>query len=129
MPEGNDKEFTYERRLDSDFRWALREGSAHFEGRSSVQIALEKIAARLNELGVPYAVVGGMALFRHGLRRFTEDVDILVTREGLETIHSHLEGSGYRPPFEKSKNLRDTELGVRIEFLTAGDYPGDGKPK
>jgi hypothetical protein len=26
-----------------------------------------------------YAVVGGMALFRHGLRRFTEDVDLLVT--------------------------------------------------
>ncbi|WLD13981.1 hypothetical protein SH412_004156 [Planctellipticum variicoloris] len=25
--------------------------------------------------------------------------------------------------------MRDTELGVRIEFLTAGDFPGDGKPK
>ena len=25
--------------------------------------------------------------------------------------------------------MRDTENGVRIEFLIAGDYPGDGKPK
>ena len=33
------------------------------------------------------------------------------------------------PLFEGSKHLRDTESGVRIEFLTTGDYPGDGKPK
>jgi hypothetical protein len=70
-----------------------------------------------------------MALFRHGFRRFTEDVDILVTRDGLKPIHDRLTGLGYRPPFEKSKNLRDTETGVRIEFLVAGQYPGDGKPK
>ena len=33
------------------------------------------------------------------------------------------------PPFAGSKNLRDTESGVRIEFLVSGEYPGDGKPK
>jgi hypothetical protein len=31
--------------------------------------------------------------------------------------------------FKGSKNLRDAEHGVRIEFLVAGQYPGDGKPK
>ena len=83
----------------------------------------------MNELGIPYCVAGGMALFQHGYRRFTEDVDILVTREGLKEIHSRLDGLGYLPPFPRSKNLRDTENGVRIEFLVAGDFPGDGKPK
>ena len=34
------------------------------------------------------------------------DVDILVTREGLKTIHERLEGLGYVPPFTGSKNLR-----------------------
>lgn len=119
----------YEDLLDRDPRWALTEGSRHFEEQSAVFQALHKIAERLESLGVPYAIVGGMALFRHGLRRFTEDVDILVTRDGLRTIHEHLDGRGYLPPFTRSKNLRDTELGVRIEFLTAGDYPGDGKKK
>ena len=38
-------------------------------------------------------------------------------------------GLGYIPPFTGSKNLRDTEHGVRIEFLIAGEFPGDGKPK
>jgi hypothetical protein len=70
-----------------------------------------------------------MALFRHGFRRFTEDVDLLVTKEGLRRIHAELEGRSYVPVFAKSKNLRHTETGVRIEFLIAGQYPGDGKPK
>jgi hypothetical protein len=120
---------TYEQRLDHDFDWALLEGSMHFEEKSAVHQAMRKIARRLEELGIPYAVAGGMALFAHGVRRFTEDVAILVTREALAEIHRNLDGLGYLPPFSGSKNLRDTEYGVRIEFLVNRDYPGDGKPK
>jgi hypothetical protein len=119
----------YEAMLQQDRGWALSEGSRHFEGKSAVQDTLVKIARRLEGLGVPYAVAGGMALFRHGYQRFTNDVDILVTREGLKTLHERLEGLGYLPPLSGSKNLRDTETGVKIEFLITGDYPGDGKPK
>jgi len=120
---------TYEQRLNRDPRWALREGSRHFEEGSAVFQALHEIASRLKSLGIPYAVVGGMALFRHGVRRFTEDVDLLVTKDDLKTIHKKLVGLGYVPPFANSRQLRDTKFGVRIEFLTTGDYPGDGKPK
>ena len=119
----------YEETLAADPRWALSEGSRHFEGTSAVQEALRRVASRFGELGISYAIAGGMALFRHGYRRFTEDVDVLVTREALTRIHEQLEGRGYLPPFAGSKNLRDTELGVRIEFIVAGDFPGDGKPK
>jgi hypothetical protein len=120
---------TYEELLNRDPRWALSEGSRHFEENSAVFKALHNIAQRLNALEIPYAVVGGMALFMHGLRRFTEDVYILVTKNDLKRVHEQLEGRGYLPPFSNSKQLRDTELGVKIEFLTTGDYPGDGKPK
>ena len=119
----------YEQRLNQNSRWALSEGSVFFEDKGAVQQALRRIAKRLGEIGVPYAIVGGMALFQHGFRRFTEDVDILVTRDGLTAIHEQLEGRGYLPPFTGSKHLRDTELGVKIEFLVSGGYPGDGKPK
>jgi len=119
----------YERLLDLDGEWAMREGSRHFEEKSAVQETLRKITRRLNDLGIPYAVAGGMALFKHGFRRFTEDVDLLVTRDSLKAIHEKLEGLGYVPPFTGSKHLRDTEYGVRVEFLVAGEYPGDGKPK
>jgi hypothetical protein len=119
----------YEDLLGSHLQRALREGSLHFEEKSAVHLTLRRIAERLAELGVPYAVAGGMALFFHGFRRFTEDVDILVTRDGLERLHERLTGRGYVPLFEGSRNLRDTESGVRIEFLVTGEYPGDGKPK
>ncbi len=120
---------TYEDRLNASLDWALREGSMHFEEKSAVHQTLRKIARRLAQLKIPYAVAGGMALFLHGYRRFTEDVDILVTPEGLATIHQQLEGAGYLPLFQGSKNLRDTEHGVRVEFIVAGQFPGDGKPK
>ena len=75
----------YETRLKHDFDWALQEGSMHFEEESAVQKTLRRITKKLDELGVPYAVVGGLALFFHGYRRFTEDVDILVTKDNLNT--------------------------------------------
>jgi Uncharacterised nucleotidyltransferase len=120
---------TYEERLNRDLNWALDEGSMHFDENNAVHRALRRITARLTELSIPHAVVGGMAMFFHGFRRFTEDVDILVTPAGLKEIHEKLEGLGYVPPFRGSKHLRDTELGVKIEFLVTGGFPGDGLPK
>src|SRR5437773_8404624 len=120
---------TYEQQLDANLDWALREGSMHFDSNNAVHKTLRRITRRLDEIGVPYALVGGMAMVFHGYRRFTEDVDLLVTRQGLEEIHEHLEGLGYVPPFAGSRHLRDTDTGVRVEFLVTGDYPGDGKPK
>jgi hypothetical protein len=119
----------YEQELRRNLRWGFMEGSMHFEQESAVHRTMRKITRRLDELGIPYAVVGAMAMFFHGYQRFTTDIDILVTREGLRQIHDALEGRGYLPPFTGSKHLRDTDTGVRVEFLTAGDYPGDGKPK
>ena len=107
----------------------MDEGDRHFAHGGEVFKSLRKIARKLEDLSIPFAIAGGMALDAHGFRRLTVDVDILVTRGGLQRIHERLEGLGYLPPFTGSKNLRDTETGVRIEFLIAGDYPGDGKPK
>jgi hypothetical protein len=120
---------TYEQRLNQNLRWALQEGSRHFERESAVHYTHQKMVKRLEELRISYAVVGDLALFFHGYRRFTENVDLLVTRQGLQRIHEHLDGRGYLPDSTGSKHLRDAQYGVRIMFLVTGDYPGDGKPK
>src|SRR5439155_9111136 len=78
---------------------------------------------------IPYAIVGAMALFIHGFRRFTEAVDLLVTRESMDHQIQELEGLGYVQPRGTTTKLRDTRTGVRIEFLISGGFPGDGKPK
>ncbi|WP_435008604.1 hypothetical protein P12x_005812 [Tundrisphaera lichenicola] len=119
----------YEQKLKQDRTWAMDQGGSHFRKDNDVFKTLHRLARRLDDLGIPFAVVGGLALFEHGFERFTVDVDLLVTRESLKTIHERLDGLGYLPPFAGSKQLRDVENGVRIEFLVTGDYPGDGKPK
>lgn len=108
---------------------AVREASRFLHGEGPVHRALKQIAGRLDALGIPYAVVGGMALNAHGYIRATVDVDVLVTPEGLKEVHRKLTGLGYLPPFAGSKQLRDTENGVKVEFLVTGGFPGDGKPK
>jgi len=98
-------------------------------GKSDVQHALEKIARLLEEDGIPYAIVGAMALNAYGYRRLTVDVDILLTSSGLDEFKAKHLGLGYLPKFPGSKSLRDTENGVAIDVLLTGEYPGDGRPK
>jgi hypothetical protein len=108
---------------------ALEEVGRFFMRTDPVHTALRKITKRLTDLGIPHAVLGGMALVAHGYDRTTVDVGILVTEEGLELARTKLSGLGYVPPFEGSRQLRDTETGVQIKFLVTGGFPGDGKPK
>lgn len=119
----------YERRLDEDGEWAMDEGDRFFRGDSEALKSMRILAQRLDDLGVSYAVLGGMALNAHGFRRFTDDVDVRVTRDGLTVIRANLDTFGLLAPIADGKTLRDTERGVRIDFFVAGTYPGDRKPK
>lgn len=112
---------------DAPFDNTLKEVGRRSE---AVDQTLTRIARRLSEEGIEYAVIGGMALIAHGYVRFTNDVDILTTKQGLQRIHERLVGRGYRLAFEGAqKKLRDVETGIDIEFITTGEFPGDGKPK
>jgi hypothetical protein len=118
---------TYEDMLNRNTAWALEEGGMYFDRRSAVHDTLRRLTKTLDELKIDYAVAGAMAMFLHGFRRFTEDVDLIVTKDDLTKIHEALEGRGYVKPFAASKNLRDTQNGVKIDFIISGQFPGDGK--
>ena len=120
---------SYERQLQIDPTWAMAESTRFFEGMSELHRTLVEVTRRFDELGVAYAVIGGMALTVHGYARMTEDIDVLVTRSDLKKIHSSLVGRGYRRIFQGSKNIRHADTRVKIEFVIAGDYPGSGKPQ
>ena len=98
-------------------------------GAAEVHQAMRKLVAALDELAIPYAIVGGMALNIYGYARVTVDVDVLLTPEGLQRFKQHWLGRGYVDKFPGSRGMRDTELGVPIDVLVTGDYPGDGQPK
>jgi len=119
----------YEATIATGGKAALQAAEQFFTAQGAVHQTLRRITSDLNELGVDYAIAGGMALVAHGYNRTTNGIDLLVAPEGLEKIHEHLSGLGYTPPFTGSKNLRNTKTGVRLEFILTGGFPGDGKPK
>jgi hypothetical protein len=107
----------------------LRRAGKYFMGESPVHRAAEKIHRALEELKIPFAIAGALAANAHGHVRTTEDVDVLLTREGLKAFKDRWLGRGWVEVFPGSKGLRDPENNVKIDVLLAGDYPGDGKPK
>ena len=125
-----EQRLVYEHLLRQGGERMLREASAYFAGEGRLYSTLRRLTQRLNVEGIPYTLLGGLALAEHGYPRLTEDIDLLLTPSGLERFRQQLVGRGYRPAFSGAKKtFRDTETGVRIEIVTAGEYPGDGLPK
>jgi len=106
------------------------EGQRYFMGEGKLNNALTRLIADLKEHDIDYVVIGAIALLAYGYQRFTEDIDLILTHEGLERFHNELIGLGYAPAFEGArKRLRSTRDGTPIELIAAGEFPGDGKPK
>ena len=106
------------------------EGLRYFMGQGDLNGALARLAEDLERHGIDYMVIGAVALMAHGYPRFTEDIDLVLTKEGLDAFHRELVGAGYAPAFSGArKRLRSTREGVPVEIITAGEYPGDGRPK
>jgi hypothetical protein len=106
-----------------------KEATEFFMSTSNVHRALERITRLLDEDGIPYALIGALALGEYGYRRLTVDIALLLAPEGLVAFKARHLGRGYLEKFPGSKGVRDTENGVVIDVVLAGDYPGDGKPK
>jgi hypothetical protein len=107
----------------------LQQADLFFMGKSEVHKAARAIARVLEAEGIPYAIAGALALGVHGRPRLTDDVDILLRREDLATFKERWLGRGYIEVTKGLKAVRDTAHNVKLDFLIAGDFPGDGKPK
>jgi hypothetical protein len=115
--------------IPSRFDAALENARRFFVGEADVQKALRKLVRVLHDERIPYAIAGALALNAYGYERVTVDVDVLLTREGLSSFKAKYLGRGYVEKFKGSRGVRDTEHGVNIDVLVAGEFPGDGKPK
>ena len=111
-------------------REVYAEGQRYFMGDGKLNNALSRLVADLNEHEIDYIVIGAIALMAYGYPRFTEDIDLILTADGLEKFHRELVGLGYVPAFQGArKRLRSIRDRSPIEIIAAGEYPGDGKPK
>ncbi|HEX3143484.1 MAG TPA: hypothetical protein VHQ64_05895 [Pyrinomonadaceae bacterium] len=106
------------------------EARRYFRGEGVLNHTLARLVTDLRQHDIDYLVIGAVALMAYGYPRFTEDIDIIVTPKGLQKFHDELIGLGYAPAFVGArKRLKSTRDGTPIELITAGEYPGDGKPK
>jgi hypothetical protein len=112
------------------FTGVLNLAGEFFMEKGAIHETMRRLARSLNAEGIDYVIVGGMALAAHGYARLTLDVDVLVTAEGLNRFKERLVGRGYIPAFQgANKSFRDAETKIPVEFITTGEFPGDGLPK
>jgi hypothetical protein len=96
----------------------------HIHSRD-IAVVLESLRRRLAQEGIPFAVIGALALRYYGYVRHTEDIDILTTREGLDRIHATLVGQGLVPRGPGlRKSLREVDHQVNIDVVTSGEHAG-----
>ena len=54
---------------------------------------------------------------------------LIDSQAELDRLHEALVGHGYTRKGPQSRHLRDDVTRIRVEFLVAGEFPGDGQPK
>jgi len=100
-----------------------------FVGEAAVQKAVHKLVAILESEGIPYAIIGALALNEYGHRRVTIDVDLVMREHDLRAFKARWLGKGYAERVAGTGRLLDTDHGVNVDVLSTGRFPGDDKPK
>lgn len=104
----------------------LRETDLFFQGRDPIHKTMRRIAKDLGRAKISYAVVGGMAVYAQGYRRTTDDLDILLTREGYAEFRRLLVPKNYETLPGRPKRFIDPRSGVSFDIFVTGLFPGSG---
>src|SRR5438045_9716732 len=100
-------------RLAEDAEARFVEGADYcgrfFMGQAEAQLALYKLTAILESEGLPYAIIGALALNEYGYRRVTVDVDLVMRDEDLQEFKRRHLGHGYAERVQGSGKLGDTQ--------------------
>ncbi len=89
---------------------------------------LESLRQRLSHEGIRFAVIGALALRHYGYVRHTEDIELVLTPEGLKKFHTTLVGQGLVPRGAGlRRSLRETEHHVDIDVVISGEHAGSSE--
>lgn len=96
---------------------------------SHLHQAARRIFKALEEMQIPFAIAGALAVSIHGHQRMTAGLDLLMSREDLQRFKDEWLGRGWVEKRAGFKGIRDAVLSVPIDVLLVGDYAGDGLEK
>ncbi len=91
-------------------------------GQGTLNNTLAQLAADLKEHGIDYMVIGAVALLAHGYPRFTEDIDLVLTPEGLGSLSSRVDRSGLCSSISRRKE--EAAFNKRWRHYRSNDYRG-----
>jgi hypothetical protein len=100
-----------------------------FSKKDKVHRALRRLIQRLENAGIDYCIVGGLALNAHGYERVTKDIDVLMSRSSFQRFREELGHSQYQLVPGRRRRFAEKRSAVTIDVLVSGLFPGDGKPK
>lgn len=110
------------------FTKRLKEIGRFFQGKDAVHQTMRRLARRLKRAGIPYAVVGGMAVNAHRYHRTTGDVDFLFTPAGLNAFRNRFVGKNYARVPGRPTRFVDRTSRITVDILVTGFFPGSGDP-
>ena len=99
-----------------------------FDGTDRVHDTMRRVAAKLESAGIPYAIVGGMAVNAHKHERTTGDVDFLLTSAGLAAFLQFVDAAEFERVTGRPRRFLDPATGVTFDVLVTGLFPGSGQP-
>jgi hypothetical protein len=95
-----------------------------FEKTGPVWETLRHLEERLQDAGIDYLVIGGLALNAYHYPRQTVDVDVVLTSEAYEKFKGLYAGSVYKRTEGPPRRFVDPESEVTIDILIAGELAG-----
>jgi hypothetical protein len=87
------------------------------ESRLARQLA--ELIATMEKIGVPIALIGGLALAPHGVIRATQDIDLLIDSAGADEAEAELLRLGYRCLHRSADAGNYLRTDERVDFLYA----------
>ena len=79
--------------------------------------------------GIPIAIIGGMAAIKHGYKRYTHDVDMVIARQHLDTIIRVAPRYGIKIIWHDPQGWHKFQYeDVRIEVVPEGGKPRKDAP-
>lgn len=111
-----------------ELRERLREISMFFDGSDKVHQTMRRVVQKLEEAGISYAIVGGMAVNAHEHRRTTGDVDFLLTADGLAAFGRLFVSQDFQRVPGRSRRFLDPLTKITFDVVVTGMFPGSGRP-
>jgi hypothetical protein len=111
-----------------DFGEFLKPIDMFFQEKGPVFQTLRRLVRRLEKAQIAYVVVGGLAVYAHEYRRTTDDVDVLLSAEGLTEFRRQFVPKNYTHVPGRSRRFVDKISKVQLDILVTGHFPGRGDP-